>query len=81
MVRLSLQQSFLGRYFSAPSADPSQLLCDLAIAIDADPECLIRRCHIYPLGGLKKSAKWIYEVQDGNFEFSDRGFEVISKLP
>ena len=81
MVRLSLQQSFLGRYFSAPSAEPSQLLYDLATAVEGDPGCLIRRCHIYPLGGLKKSAKWIYEVQDGNFEFSGRGFDVISKLP
>ena len=80
IFRLSLQQSFLGRYSSAPSAEPSQLLCDLAGARESDPGCLIRRCHIYPLGGLKKSAKWIYEVQDGNFQFSGRGFDLVSKL-
>lgn len=81
MIRLSLQKSFLGRYSNAPLSEPSQLLCDLARAVAADPECLIRRCHIYPFGGLKKSAKWIYEVQNGNFEFSGRGFELLSKLP
>ena len=76
LLRLSLKGSALGNYFSAPQSEPSQLLCDLSSAISADPECLIRRCHIYPLGGLKKTAEWMYNVMDGNFVFHGRGFKI-----
>ncbi len=76
MLRLTLKDSFLGRHVNAPSSEPSQLICDLLAGMHADPECLIDRCHLYPLGGLKKSAAWMYQVQDGQFELAARGFSI-----
>jgi methylenetetrahydrofolate reductase (NADPH) len=49
-------------------------LRDLIEGINADPDCLIQQCHLYPLGGLKKSAEWMYKIQDGHFEISEKGF-------
>ena len=74
MLRLTLKDSFLGPYINAPSSDPSGLLRDLVAGLAADPNCLIERCHLYPLGGLKKSADWMYKVQDGKFEFANQRF-------
>ena len=74
MLRLTLKDSFLGPYINAPSSDPSGLLRDLVAGLAADPNCLIERCHLYPLGGLKKSADWMYKVQDGKFEFVNNKF-------
>ena len=51
MIRLTLKDSIFGWYVNAPSSDPSQLLRDLIAGIDADPDCLIKQCHLYPLGG------------------------------
>ncbi len=76
MLRLGLKDSFLGRHINAPDSEPSQLICDLLVGIHADPDCLIRRCHLYPLGGFKKTAAWMHQVQDGLFEFSGRGFSL-----
>jgi methylenetetrahydrofolate reductase (NADPH) len=73
MLKLTLKDSFLGQYVNAPSSEPSQLLRDLITGIQADPDCLIRQCHLYPLGGLKKSAAWMYKIQDGEFEFAGKG--------
>ncbi|MDP6189748.1 MAG: hypothetical protein QF872_02955, partial [Gammaproteobacteria bacterium] len=76
MVKLSLKDSFLGKYVNAPSSEPSELMRDLIAGMEADPDCLIKQCHLYPLGGLKKSAEWMYKVQDGNFEFNSKGFTI-----
>ena len=73
MLKLTLKDSFLGQYVNAPSSEPSQLLRDLITGIQADPDCLIEQCHLYPLGGLKKSAAWMYKIQDGEFEFTSKG--------
>ena len=73
MLRLTLKDSFLGQYVNAPSSEPSELLRDLMAGIHADPDCLIQQCHLYPLGGLKKSAAWMYKIQDGEFEFTGKG--------
>ena len=77
MLRLSLKDSFLGKFINAPSSDPSELLRDLVAGVANDPECLIEQCHLYPLGGLKKSALWMYKVQDGNFEFLNKKFTTL----
>ena len=77
MIRLTLKDSIFGRYVNAPSSDPSQLLRDLITGIDADPDCLIKQCHLYPLGGLSKSADWMYRVQDGNFHLSGAGLTTF----
>ena len=73
MLKLILKDSFLGQYVNAPSSEPSELLRDLIRGIHADPDCLIQQCHLYPLGGLKKSAAWMYKIQDGEFEFAGKG--------
>lgn len=74
MLRLTLKDSFLGSYINAPSSDPSELLRDLTAGIAADSDCLIEQCHLYPLGGLRKSAEWMYKVQDGKFELANKNF-------
>ena len=47
-----------------------------------DPGCGIRGVHLYPLGGLKKSARWAQAVVDGRFEMREdgEGFEVDAAL-
>jgi methylenetetrahydrofolate reductase (NADPH) len=67
----------LGKFVNAPSSDPSELLRDLVAGITADPDCLIQQFHLYPLGGLKRSAEWMYKIQDGHFEISGKGFTTI----
>ena len=76
MVKLSLKDSFLGKYVNAPSSEPSQLMRDLVAGMHNDPDCLISQCHLYPLGGLQKSAAWMYQVQDGQFELNSKSFTV-----
>ena len=77
MIRLTLKDSIFGQYVNAPSSDPGQLLRDLIAGIDADPDCLIKQCHLYPLGGLSKSADWMYRVQDSNFHLSGAGLTTF----
>ena len=60
---------------------PDKLVRALANYRATNPECAITRCHLYPLGGLKKSAAWLYAVQDGSFELNDAGgFDLTVKL-
>ena len=58
---------------------PDRLLLDLARYKAYDPACGIARVHVYPLGGLRRSAAWTYAVADGDFEVSPRGdgFRVL----
>ena len=57
---------------------PDRLVADLAAYRATDPQCGIRGVHVYPLGGLKKSARWAQAVVDGRFEMREggQGFEV-----
>lgn len=57
---------------------PDKLLLDLARATTAEPGCLIRRVHMYPLGGLRKTAAWTYGALDGDITLKakDQGFTV-----
>ena len=57
---------------------PDRLVTALAAYRATDPECEIHGVHLYPLGGLRKSAQWVQSVIDGRFEFRDDGarFEV-----
>ena len=56
---------------------PDKLIYDLADNAKNNPDCLIRRCHMYPLGGLKKSAHWMYQVQDGSFNIDNDGHFIL----
>jgi methylenetetrahydrofolate reductase (NADPH) len=38
--------------------EPDQLLADLAAGIAKDPESLIEKVHLFPLGGIKASAEF-----------------------
>ena len=57
---------------------PDRLVTALAAYRAADPNCGIRGVHVYPLGGLKRSARWTRAVIDGRFEMREdgQGFEV-----
>lgn len=52
---------------------PDKLVHDLAVAKAKDPAIGISQCHLYPLGGLRKSAAWMYAVLDGEFEMEKKG--------
>ena len=57
---------------------PDRLVAGLAAYRATDPQCGVRGVHVYPLGGLRKSARWAQAVVDGRFEMheGDQGFEV-----
>jgi methylenetetrahydrofolate reductase (NADPH) len=59
---------------------PDKLVRDLANYAANDPKCGITQVHLYPLGGLAKSAKWLYAVMDGNFELNKEGFDLTVEL-
>lgn len=52
---------------------PDKLVYELATYKASDPACGIAGVHMYPLGGLKKSADWAYAVADGRFEWNRTG--------
>ena len=57
---------------------PDRLVTALAAYRATAPGCGIHGVHVYPLGGLKKSARWAQAVIDGRFEMREdgEGFEV-----
>jgi len=57
---------------------PDALVTDLAEYQATDPDCGIAGVHMYPLGGLRRSAAWTYAVTDGSFTMNadGRGFKV-----
>lgn len=59
---------------------PDRLVTALATHRATNPDCGIHGVHLYPLGGLKKSADWARSVIDGRFEFraDGSGFDVRS---
>jgi methylenetetrahydrofolate reductase (NADPH) len=61
---------------------PDRLLLDLARYKALDPDCGIARLHIYPLGGLKRSAAWTNAVADGAFELTPKGdgFKITREI-
>lgn len=52
---------------------PDKLILDLARYSAEDPQCGIRKVHVYPLGGLRRSAAWTYAVADGAFTLKPDG--------
>ena len=57
-------------------------MLDLARYKAMDPDCGIARVHMYPLGGLRRSAAWTYAVADGEFSLKpkDKGFTVTRHI-
>lgn len=56
--------------------EPDKLIRDLANYKANNPACAIEGIHMYPLGGLKKSAEWSYAVSDGALTLTRSGFKV-----
>ncbi len=57
-------------------SEPDRLVSELAAYRANDPACGIEGVHVYPLGGLRKSAEWSYAVADGQFALDGEGFRV-----
>ncbi len=49
---------------------PDRLVTELAAYKARNPKCGIQGVHMYPLGGLKKTAEWSYAVADGRFKLN-----------
>lgn len=62
---------------------PDKLFVELANYKANDPDCGIRKVHMYPLGGLKRTAFWTNEVAKGAFDMSDdkSSFKLQKPLP
>ncbi len=60
---------------------PDRLIADLAAYKADDPDCGIELVHMYPLGGLKKTAQWTRAVQAGQFDLNGKGgFDVTVEI-
>ncbi|MBM3732047.1 MAG: metFprotein [Acidimicrobiia bacterium] len=60
---------------------PDRLVADLAAYKATDRDCGIVGCHMYPFGGMKKTAAWSYAVADGKFNLDGNGgFRVTVNL-
>ena len=60
---------------------PDKLVANLADYAANDPGSGISGVHVYPLGGLKKSARWSYAVADGDLTMNHKGgFRVTVDL-
>ncbi len=68
---LTRQAANLARLLSLRA--PDRLVADLAAWKATDPDCGVARVHIYPLGGMRKTAAWAYAVLDGAFEMNAKG--------
>jgi len=56
---------------------PDQLVAKLAEYRANDNKCGITGAHMYPLGGLRRTAQWSYAVVDGDItQKTDGGFKV-----
>ncbi len=60
---------------------PDKLVAELADYAANDAACGIGGVHVYPLGGLRKSAKWSYAVVDGNLTLNGRGGFSVQVAP
>ncbi len=45
------------------NSTPEQLLCDIAQHRTWNSDTMIEKLHVYPLGGLRKSAEWLERFQ------------------
>ena len=59
---------------------PDALISDLATYQSEDANCGIAGVHMYPLGGLRKTAAWSYAVADGKITSQKTGFDVTAQL-
>jgi methylenetetrahydrofolate reductase (NADPH) len=55
---------------------PGRLLADLTAHVAYTPNTCIAGVHMYPLGGLGRTAKWTHAVVDGEFEVQPGGDRI-----
>ena len=57
---------------------PDRLITELTAYRAGDPACGMAGVHVYPLGRLRRSARWSYAVADGRFTMAadGKGFGV-----
>ncbi len=56
---------------------PDKIVAELAAYQASDPDCGIVSVHMFPLGGLKRTADWSNAVVEGRFELNQKGgFDV-----
>jgi methylenetetrahydrofolate reductase (NADPH) len=61
--------------------EPGEFVAGIAQASAADPECMIRGAHFFPLGGLRRTAAWMQAVSTGEFELVDGGRDILLTNP
>ncbi len=76
MAFLSKQALNLAKLLTVSA--PDRLVTELAAYKASDPKCGIAGVHMYPLGGLKKTADWSYAVASGRIDLNraQTGFDV-----
>ena len=60
---------------------PDRLVLDLARYRALDPDCGITGVHLYPLGGLRRTAAWGYAVAEGAFTLKPDGRGITLDRP
>ncbi len=62
-------------------AEPDRLVAELAAYQSNTPSCGIVGAHMFPLGGLKRTAAWSNAVAQGRFELKNKGgFSVNAEI-
>ena len=56
---------------------PDKLIIDLAKYKAEDPACGIKKVHMYPLGGMRRSAAYSYALADGAFDINAKGTGLV----
>ena len=75
---LTRQARNVAKLLTVSAAD--RLVADLARYVASDPQSAIAGVHMYPLGGLSKSAHWAYAASRGEIQMHEdgRGFDSIA---
>jgi methylenetetrahydrofolate reductase (NADPH) len=55
---------------------PDKLVAQLADYRATDPDCGIAKVHMYPLGGFRRTTRWIDAIRAGAFRLRRDGFNV-----
>ena len=61
---------------------PDKLIIELARYKAQDPACGIKKVHMYPLGGMRRSAAYSYALADGAFDIDSKatGFKLHNDI-
>jgi methylenetetrahydrofolate reductase (NADPH) len=71
-ARLLSRQAFNVARLATVSA-PDRFVAAMATAAATDPACGITRAHFYTFGGLKRTARWVAAIREGDIEVGPGG--------